>query len=303
MSEQRTVTAAAMLSGSLAPLNSTMIVVALPSILADLGAPLTWGSWIIVSYLVTMAAVQPLGGRLGDRFGDRRLLMVGLTCFLAASCLAALAPNVIVLIVARTAQALSGAIALPNGSALIRRLVPFTSQGRAFGIIGAGIGVAAALGPPLGGIVTDALGWRMTFVANLAVIVPALLLAYRLPRRHGEGESAAGVAGTGVAGASVAGASVVGAGVASAGIARAGEASAAAGRGAAGATTAPERRRPFDVAGAATLVVALVSLALSLTIWRVPEVPGWATPALVALAIGAGVWLLRHLRRVAEPVL
>ena len=268
MNAQRTVTATAMLSGSLAPLNSTMIVVALPSILTDLGAPLTWGSWIIVSYLVSMAAVQPLGGRLGDRYGDARLLMAGLVCFLAASALAALAPNVIVLIVARTAQALSGAIALPNGSALIRRLVPFTSQGRAFGIVGAGIGVAAALGPPLGGVVTEALGWRMTFLANVAVIVPALLLAARLPRSVPPTEAANDSE-----------------------LPAATQVVTAAGR------------RGFDAPGAAGLVVALVALALSLTIWRVPEAPAWATPALVVVALATGAWLLRHLRRVAEPVL
>ncbi|MFN2323839.1 MAG: MFS transporter, partial [Trueperaceae bacterium] len=71
------VVAAAIFAGVLAPLNSTMIVVALPELLADLGASLTWGSWVIVSYLVAMAAVQPLGGSLGDRFGRRRLLLLG----------------------------------------------------------------------------------------------------------------------------------------------------------------------------------------------------------------------------------
>ncbi|HZJ08134.1 MAG TPA: MFS transporter, partial [Trueperaceae bacterium] len=114
----------ALLAGSLAPLNSTMIVVALPEILADLGASISWGSWIIVSYLVAMAAVQPLGGSLGDRYGRRLMVTIGLLVFLLASVAAAVAPNVEVLIGARTSQAIAGAIALPNGSALVRTLVP-----------------------------------------------------------------------------------------------------------------------------------------------------------------------------------
>ena len=172
----------ALLAGSLAPLNSTMIVVALPEILADLGASISWGSWIIVSYLVAMAAVQPLGGSLGDRYGRRLMVTIGLLVFLLASVAAAVAPNVEVLIGARTSQAIAGAIALPNGSALVRTLVPRELHGRMFGLIGVGIGAAAAFGPPLGGLVADAYGWRWIFAANFAVILPALVLVLNLPR-------------------------------------------------------------------------------------------------------------------------
>jgi EmrB/QacA subfamily drug resistance transporter len=183
------VVATAMLAGVLAPLNSTMIVVALPQILADTGATLTWGTWIVLSYLVAMAAVQPLGGSLGDRFGRRRLLLIGLGTFSLASLAAALAPSVEVLVMARTVQAIAGAIAIPNGTALIRALVEPGRHGAAFGLVGAGIGVAAALGPPVGGIVAEALGWRWIFAANLAVLVPAVVMTLRLPRgeAHGSG--------------------------------------------------------------------------------------------------------------------
>jgi EmrB/QacA subfamily drug resistance transporter len=177
------VIAAAIFAGVLAPLNSTMIVVALPEMLADLGASLTWGTWVVVSYLVAMAAVQPLGGALGDRFGRRRLLLLGLGGFGLASLAAALAPSVEVLIAARTAQAVTGASAIPNATALVRTLVPTAARGRAFGLIGAGIGVAAALGPPLGGLVTGTFGWRWIFALNLLVLVPALALAARVDDR------------------------------------------------------------------------------------------------------------------------
>src|SRR6187551_1000200 len=89
----------------LAPLNSTMIVVALPTILHEFDHSLAWSAWIVVAYLVTMAAGQPLGGSLGDRYGQRRLFQMGLVAFLAASVLAALSPSLTVLIVARASQA------------------------------------------------------------------------------------------------------------------------------------------------------------------------------------------------------
>lgn len=172
---------AALSASVLAPLNSTMIVVALPTMLEDLGASLTWGSWVVVSYLVAMAAVQPLGGSLGDRFGRPRMMRLGLVGFTLSTILAAAAPNVAVLVVARTLQAVTGASAIPNGTALVRAWLPVARQGRALGAIGAGIGLAAALGPPLGGLVTDVLGWRWIFAVNLLVLVPGLVWTWRLP--------------------------------------------------------------------------------------------------------------------------
>lgn len=178
----RSVVPAATAASLLAPLNSTMIVVALPAMLADLGASLTWGSWVVVSYLVAMAAVQPLGGSLGDRFGRPRMMRLGLFGFTLATLVAAFAPTVEVLVIARTLQAITGASAIPNGTAMVRAWIPVHRQGRALGLIGVGVGVAAALGPPLGGVVTDALGWRWIFAVNLVVLVPGLIWTFRLPR-------------------------------------------------------------------------------------------------------------------------
>jgi EmrB/QacA subfamily drug resistance transporter len=165
----------------LAPLNSTMIAVAIPSLLEDFGRSLAWGSWIVTSYLVAMAAVQPLGGALGDRYGRRRLFLIGLAIFLAATVVAALSWRVEVLLAARTVQAISGAAAIPNGTALVRSLVGPERRGRAFGNVGAAIAVAAGAGPPIGGILTATLGWRWIFAANLLLLAPALILGWRLP--------------------------------------------------------------------------------------------------------------------------
>jgi EmrB/QacA subfamily drug resistance transporter len=164
----------------LAPLNSTMIAVALPDLLADFDRSLAWGSWIVTSYLVAMAAVQPLGGSLGDRYGRRRLFLIGLIFFLAATVVAAFSWSIEVLIGARTVQALAGAMAIPNGTALVRSLVAPERQGRAFGAVGSAIALAAGLGPPIGGVLTAALGWRWIFVANILLIAPALILGLRL---------------------------------------------------------------------------------------------------------------------------
>jgi EmrB/QacA subfamily drug resistance transporter len=234
----------------LAPLNSTMIAVAIPSLLGDFNRPLAWGAWIVTSYLVAMAAVQPLGGSLGDRYGQRKLFLIGLTLFLVATVAAALSWRIEVLLVARTVQAIAGAAAIPNGTALVRSLVAPERRGRAFGNVGAAIAVAAGLGPPIGGILTAALGWRWIFAANLLLLAPALILGWRLPKD----------------------------------------------------ASASQPRR-FDLLGAALLTLGLVSLVLSMTIWRLPNAPLLLAPVFGCIAAGTLLALVRHSGRSPNPVL
>src|SRR3990170_1121075 len=177
---ERTILVTVALGAMLAPLNSTMIIVALPALLGDFGRSLVWGSWIVASYLVAMAAFQPLGGSLGDRYGRRRLFLIGLMLFLVATVVAALSWSIEVLIAARTVQAVAGAMAISNGTALVRSLIAPERQGRAFGTLGSAIALAAGLGPPVGGALTTALGWRWIFAANILLIAPALILGPRL---------------------------------------------------------------------------------------------------------------------------
>ncbi|MEX2500754.1 MAG: MFS transporter, partial [Trueperaceae bacterium] len=139
-SAARVVTTAAATS-ALAPLASTFVVVALPEMLLGLDASLAWGAWVVIAYLVAMAAVQPVAGAAGDRFGRERVLAAGLAGFVAASLVAAVAPNVIVLILARVGQALTGGAAIPNGVALVRARLPAAAQGRALGTIAILVGV------------------------------------------------------------------------------------------------------------------------------------------------------------------
>jgi MFS family permease len=171
------------LGAVLAPLNSTMIAVALPGITDDLVAGAAATSWLVTAYLIAMASLQPVAGRLGDRLGRRRLILGGSIGFGLASLGATVAPNLPLLILCRVAQAVSGAVVLPNGDALLREIVPDERRASRFGMIGSAIGLAAAVGPPLGGILVSTAGWRAMFAVNLLLVIPALILGWRaIPR-------------------------------------------------------------------------------------------------------------------------
>ncbi|HUG64373.1 MAG TPA: MFS transporter, partial [Gaiellaceae bacterium] len=158
LGSERAVVLTAALAAMLLPLNSTMIAVAIPDIARDFGDAGS-ATWLVSGYLIVMASLQPLAGKLGDRFGRRPLILGGLGWF-AASLGAALAPNLLVLIAFRLQQAVAGALAFPNAIALVRELLPVERRGAAFGTLGSAIALAAAAGPPLGGVLVALGGWR-----------------------------------------------------------------------------------------------------------------------------------------------
>ncbi len=179
------------LATMMAPLNSTMIAVALPRLVDALNSTVANTAWLVTGYLVAMAALQPIAGKIGDRFGRRRLVLIGLALLGIVSLGAALAPNLWVLLAFRALQGMAGALVIPNGIALVRDAVPAERRARAFGMIGAAAGVAAASGPLLGGVLIEAAGWRAIFYVNLVLVAPALLLARRwLPRGAPSGNGA-----------------------------------------------------------------------------------------------------------------
>lgn len=179
----RLVTITVALGTVIAPLNSTMIAVALPGIMDDFDVGIGSAGWLITGYLIAMASLQPVTGKIGDRFGRRPLVIGGLAAFAAASLAASFAPNLWVLLLFRMLQAVSGAFILPNGAALMREVVPENRRGREFGILGAAVGTAAAFGPALGGILAGFWGWQSIFYVNALVIAPALYLAItKLPK-------------------------------------------------------------------------------------------------------------------------
>ncbi len=165
--------------GILAPLNSTMLAVALPSIRDAFDISHAALGWLVSSYLIAMAVGQPVGGRLGDSLGRARVFRWALWAFVAASLGAALAPAFWPLVVLRIAQALAGAAVIPTGLAMLRQEVPAHRLGRIFGLNGAAMSCAAAAGPLIGAALLAAGSWRALFLLNVPVVLIALVLGAR----------------------------------------------------------------------------------------------------------------------------
>jgi EmrB/QacA subfamily drug resistance transporter len=177
---ERLLLATVALGGMLAPLNSTMIAVALPDIRDQFALSHTAIAWLVSSYLITMAVAQPVAGSLGDRLGRARVLRIALVAFLVASLAATLAPTFELLVALRIAQAAAGAALIPNGMALLRIVVPEHRLGRVNGLFNSMIAVAAASGPLVGAVLLEASSWRLLFLLSVPVVAVALLLHSRL---------------------------------------------------------------------------------------------------------------------------
>ena len=163
-------------SGSvLVPLNSTMLAVALPSVMDTFGVDAATVASLVTLYLAAVAIALPASGNLGDRFGHRRTFLVGVVGFAGASLGAAVAPSFAVLAAARVVQAVSGSLVSTSSTALINAEAPPDRRGATFGMFDLVTSVAAAIAPLLGGLVVTAFGWRGLFV--LAVPVGAVALA------------------------------------------------------------------------------------------------------------------------------
>jgi EmrB/QacA subfamily drug resistance transporter len=158
-------------------LDITVVNVALPSIRDDLGASFTDLQWVVDAYALTLAALVLTAGSLADRLGRRRLFTVGLGIFSAASLLCALAPDPTFLNVARAIQGVGGAVMFAVSLALIaQEFAAGRERGMAMGLYGATIGVAVAIGPLVGGALTDALGWESIFYLNVPIGVAAIAI-------------------------------------------------------------------------------------------------------------------------------
>ncbi len=169
---------AALLASSLLPLNSTMIAVALPDIAHEFARPPgTVAQAVVASYLVAAIVLQSPGGKLGDRLGHWRILALGEVLMVIGAVLGMVAWALGVLAVARVLMAAGGAATVPATVALLRIEVPPSRRGRAFGMFGAVMSLAAGVGPLVGGELVRVLGWPSIFAVNLPVIGLAALLA------------------------------------------------------------------------------------------------------------------------------
>ena len=175
------------LAAMLTPLNSTMIAVGLPSIRSHFDVGVGEMTLLISVYLVAVAAMQPVSGRLGDAFGSVRMMLAGLVLLTAISAVSALATNLPMLILMRGLQGAATALVLPNGIAVLRKRTPSKRLGTVLGMNGAALSVAAATGPVIGGALLLAGDWRLLFLVNVPLSVVAIAFLLRLKPDEGHG--------------------------------------------------------------------------------------------------------------------
>jgi EmrB/QacA subfamily drug resistance transporter len=175
----RVVVAAAVLGSGLTLLDSTVVNIALRTIGDDLDASLSELQWISNGYLLSLASLILLGGALGDRYGRRRIFVVGTVWFAAASLLCGLAPTPLVLILARVLQGVGAALLTPGSLSIIQSVFAPEDRGRAIGAWSGLGGIAAAIGPFVGGVLIEYASWRWIFLINLPLAVVTVLLAQR----------------------------------------------------------------------------------------------------------------------------
>src|SRR5919107_5948121 len=162
----------------------------LPSLRLDLGSGLEGLQWVVNAYTLAFAVLLLPAAALGDRFGRRRMFLIGLTVFTGASALAALAPSTAALIAARAVQGAGAAVVAPLSLTLLAGAVPASRRGLAIGAWSGVSGLGVALGPVVGGAVVDGFSWHWIFWINVPVGLAVIPLARRkLAESHGPARS------------------------------------------------------------------------------------------------------------------
>jgi EmrB/QacA subfamily drug resistance transporter len=234
----------------LGALDQTIMAPALPAVAGDLGG-LDQIPAVVTAYLAAATVVMPAYGKLGDRFGRPRVLLVAIGVFMAGAVLCATAQSMTVLVIARVIQGSGGGGLMIGAQAVLGEVVSPRERGRYLGMLSGVYILAAVGGPLLGGLVVDHLSWRWIFVGYLPLGLLALIMVRRTLR-----------------------------------------------------LPAPEARPPIDYAGAILLATAVLSVVLLASITgRVGQMPEWAVPALVILAVAATAGWLQTARRAADPIL
>jgi EmrB/QacA subfamily drug resistance transporter len=171
-------------------LDNLVVTIALPVIRTDLGASLSDLEWTVNAYTLTFAALLLMGAALGDRFGRRRLFVIGVAIFTVGSAFAALAPSAGTLIAARAFQGVGGAITMPLTLTILSDAVPAERRPLALGAWGGIGGLATAVGPVVGGAITQGVSWHWIFWVNVPIGILTVFLAARLlTESHGPGRS------------------------------------------------------------------------------------------------------------------
>ncbi len=163
-------------------LGTSIANVALPTFVREFATSFQAVQWVVLAYLLAVTTVIVSVGRLGDLLGRRRLMLIGVALFTAASLAGGLSTELWMLICARVAQGIGAAIMMALTMAMVGDLVPTERSGRAMGFLGTTSAIGTALGPPLGGLLIAAWGWQAIFLVNLPLGLLAWLLIRRLPR-------------------------------------------------------------------------------------------------------------------------
>jgi EmrB/QacA subfamily drug resistance transporter len=185
--------AVTLLVGFMSLLDVTIVNVAVPSMQHGLGASSQAIQWIVSGYALTFGLTLVAGGRLGDIVGRRRMFLLGLVAFTVTSALAGLAPDARLLVAARLLQGAAAGFLTPQNSGLIQQMFTGAERARAFGWFGTTVGLSAATGPVLGGLILQVFGeetgWRYVFFVNVPIGLVAMVLALRLLPRAERGEA------------------------------------------------------------------------------------------------------------------
>jgi EmrB/QacA subfamily drug resistance transporter len=175
----RWVLTAAVLGSAVAAIDSTVVGIALPAIGRNFALPVSSLQWVVTAYLVSLAGLLLVGGALGDRYGRRRVFVIGVVWFAVSSLACALAPDAGVLIAGRALQGVGGALLTPGSLAILQASFAKDDRARAIGAWSGLGGVATAIGPFLGGFLISAVSWRLIFLINLPLSLVVVLIATR----------------------------------------------------------------------------------------------------------------------------
>ncbi len=189
---------ATILGSTIVFLDSTVVNVALPAIQEDLDTGLAGQQWIVEAYMLALVSMLLVGGSLGDRYGRRRLFVIGLIGFALTSILCAVAPSEATLIGARALQGIAGALLVPGSLAILAATFEGEARGRAVGLWTAWAGISTLIGPVGGGLLVE-LDWRLIFWVNIPLIAATVWLALRAIDESSDPEAVHGIDGVGIA--------------------------------------------------------------------------------------------------------
>src|SRR5213596_3563715 len=178
-SARRWTLVATIIGSSLAFVDTTVVNVALPALQADLHATITDVQWVIEAYALFLGALILIGGSLGDQFGRKRIFLIGVVWFTAASVWCGVAPSSLILIIGRALQGIGAAFLVPGSLAIISATFDGAERGRAIGTWSGFSAITTAIGPVSGGWLVEHVSWRAVFFLNVPLAIAVLGLSLR----------------------------------------------------------------------------------------------------------------------------